>query len=421
MPSVVDSLNLISKTMENILDFVAQDETLSDDFREYLELNNIEIETEREFNNVIIQYMLDMKMQNGLRVLEYYRRNNKTYDEIIDALLNSFCGVFKINKILSNAYDVECLTSGAKLTLIPMVKMSHLKQIGRYDYIQARILELDNVQYILEIYDVISEYNVYAATTSAIKYMLQNPKSAYYKNDEKRKQLEKSTEEFWVKFNECFGCEFVVTTNKKVDKLIEYFNKFRLDNQKEDFSDLIEKVEKNKYIKIEELNCDDETFMQTAIGGFSSHKEVYDVALWMDKKRGLYIIPFFETFMKCFREDIENKDECIREFLTSDKIPPSIIKYAKENNENFFEVINKALKTNFINLEELLFNTKTAFIDSGVFSPVIILFNSELFSTLIGIEEKTKENSDTADVGRNDLCPCGSGLKYKKCCANKNS
>lgn len=22
-------------------------------------------------------------------------------------------------------------------------------------------------------------------------------------------------------------------------------------------------------------------------------------------------------------------------------------------------------------------------------------------------------------VGRNDLCPCGSGIKYKKCCLNK--
>ena len=160
--------------------------------------------------------------------------------------------------------------------------------------------------------------------------------------------------------------------------------------------------------------------MQTAIGGFSSHKEIYDVALWMDKKRGLYIIPFFETFLKCFKEDIENKEECIKEFLTSDKIPPSVIKYAKENNENFFEVVNKVLKTNFSNLEELLFNTKTAFIDSGVFSPVIILFNSELFSTLIGIEEKSQENTDKTEVGRNDLCPCGSGLKYKKCCG-KNS
>lgn len=23
-------------------------------------------------------------------------------------------------------------------------------------------------------------------------------------------------------------------------------------------------------------------------------------------------------------------------------------------------------------------------------------------------------------IGRNDLCPCGSGLKYKKCCLNKD-
>ena len=68
MPSVVDSLSLISKTMESILDFVAQDEALSNDFQQYLELNNIEIETEKEFNNVIIQYMLDMKMLELTRV-----------------------------------------------------------------------------------------------------------------------------------------------------------------------------------------------------------------------------------------------------------------------------------------------------------------------------------------------------------------
>ena len=24
------------------------------------------------------------------------------------------------------------------------------------------------------------------------------------------------------------------------------------------------------------------------------------------------------------------------------------------------------------------------------------------------------------DIGRNDLCYCGSGKKYKKCCMNKN-
>ena len=41
--SVVDSLNIISKTIENILDFVANDKVLSEDFQQYLEINGIEI------------------------------------------------------------------------------------------------------------------------------------------------------------------------------------------------------------------------------------------------------------------------------------------------------------------------------------------------------------------------------------------
>ena len=414
MPSVIDSLNLISKTMENILDFVAHDEVLADDFRQYLEINNIEIETEREFNNVIIQYMLDMKMQNGLRVLEYYRRNNKTYDEIISALQESICSVFKVNKVLSNAYETTCLTSNTEMTLIPMVKMSHLKQIGRFDYISARVIELDNVQYILEIYDVISEFDVYKATIEAIKYMLQNPKIAHYKNEEKRLELEKSVENFYEKFSEYFKSEFVITTNKKIDNLIEAFNNYRLTNEKTDYCELIEEIDAKKYLKIDELNCCDNTFMETAVGGFSTHKEIYDVALWIDKKRGLYIIPFLKTFFNCFESDIENSADCIKEFLTSDKIPPSVLKYAANNNENFFDIINKSLGTNFSNIEEVMFNTKAAYIDSGVFSPVSVLFNSDLFSTILHFEkqEETKEN----EPKRNELCPCGSGLKYKKCC-----
>ena len=416
MPSVVDSLNLISSAMDDILNFIANDETLSNDFQQYLEKNNVEVEGQKDFNNVIIQYALDMKMQNGLRVLEYYRRNSKTYDEIIDALLNSFCSVFKIEKVLSNAYEATCLTSNAFLTLIPMVKMTHLKQIGRYDYIQARIIELDNVQYILEIYDVISEFNPYQATVQAIKFMLLNPKSAYYKNEKQREKIEKSIEDFNIKFEQYFKKDFIVTTNKKVDLLIEAFNKYRENIENVDYRELIEDIKEYKYIKIDEFECDDESFMQNAIGGFSSHKETYDVALWMDKKRGLYIIPFLETFFRCFEGDVEGKNECIREFLTSDKIPPSVLKYALGRFDNFFDVINKIMETDFSTLEEVLFNTKTAFIDSGVYSPTTVLFNSDLFSSLIGLKDKECKEKEYAQIGRNDPCPCGSGLKYKNCC-----
>ena len=413
MPNVVDTLVEISKTIENILDFIANDEVLSKDFEQYLEINNIEINSEKQFNNIIFQYMLDMKMQSGLRVLEYYRRNNPSQNEIIDALLNSFCSVFKVNKILSNGFEVTCLTSKADLELVSMVKMNHLKQVGRYDFINARILELGKIQYIIEIYDIISEFDVYKASTTAIRYMLQNPVSAYFKNDDKKEALEKSVVEFYDKFQKYFKNDYVITTNKKVDKLIESFNNYRLTGEENDYSDLVEKVKENRFFKVKELNCDDETFMETAVGGFSSHEEVYDVGLWIDKKRGLYIVPFLETFFKCFEGDVEGKTDCIKEFLTSDKVPPSVLKYAEKKHENFFETINSSLDVNFSNLEEILFNTKTAYLDSGVFSPVTVLFNSELFSSLIGVEEK---EIPPEDIKRNELCPCGSGLKYKKCC-----
>ena len=66
MPSIVDSLNLISETMENILNFVANDEVLSNDFQQYLEINNIEIETEKDFNNIIIHFAFSYQAYIGL-------------------------------------------------------------------------------------------------------------------------------------------------------------------------------------------------------------------------------------------------------------------------------------------------------------------------------------------------------------------
>lgn len=418
MASVVESLNIISKTIDSLMEFLASDEVLSKDFEQYLEKNEIEVNSQNEFNNIVIQYLLDAKMQDGLKVLEYYRRNNHAYDEIIRALDNSFCGVFQVKKILSNAYEVKCLTSNVDLTLIPMVKMSHLKSIGRYDYIQARILELEGALYILEIYDVISEFDKYTATVEALKNLIQNPKSAYFKNETKKQELEKSVDEFYSKFIDCFNINFISTTNKKIDNLIEFFNEYRQNGIKKPYEELIDNLEEYQYIDVKELNCSDKHFLENAIGGFKSHKETYDVALWMDKKRGLYIIPFLETFFRCFRGDIKGKNECIKEFLTSDKIPPSVIKYAKENNENFFEVINSSFNTNFSTLEEILFNTKAGFVESGVYSPVSVLFNSELFSQLISYNNiPTPKKTDK--TGRNEPCPCGSGLKYKNCCAKK--
>ena len=34
-------------------------------------------------------------------------------------------------------------------------------------------------------------------------------------------------------------------------------------------------------------------------------------------------------------------------------------------------------------------------------------------------EKPDVSNIDFTNVGRNDLCPCGSGKKYKQCCGRK--
>ena len=51
-------------------------------------------------------------------------------------------------------------------------------------------------------------------------------------------------------------------------------------------------------------------------------------------------------------------------------------------------------------------------------SEVEYLLNPDLFK---GREPNMNRNNTTIrkiepQIGRNDLCPCGSGLKYKKCC-----
>ena len=40
--------------------------------------------------------------------------------------------------------------------------------------------------------------------------------------------------------------------------------------------------------------------MENSLGGFASHSQDYDVAIIFDEEKGLYAIPFYETFNKIF-------------------------------------------------------------------------------------------------------------------------
>ena len=162
--------------------------------------------------------------------------------------------------------------------------------------------------------------------------------------------------------------------------------------------------------------------MENSLGGFSSHKETYDVGIVFDKELGLYAVPFFETFNKIFEEPekIENAKACVQFFLENDKFSANIIKRVAERHENFMEVVNKFLGTNY-SFDELLEHYKARYLGNKIFSSTTVLYKSKAFSKTLGIieediEKPTLEGIDLSKVGRNDPCPCGSGKKFKKCC-----
>ena len=108
--NIVNKLNALSEEMESLLDFMAQDAKIGEDFETYVEENNIKIEKQSQLNIALIEYLLDGKMQDGTRVLDYYISQNKHKEiNVINAFKNSVTSVFEITKVLRNGYETYSL------------------------------------------------------------------------------------------------------------------------------------------------------------------------------------------------------------------------------------------------------------------------------------------------------------------------
>ena len=73
--SIVDKLNALSVEMESLLDFIASNSKLGEDFEAYVEENKLNIEKQSQLNIALIEYLLDGKMQDNTRVLDYYAQS----------------------------------------------------------------------------------------------------------------------------------------------------------------------------------------------------------------------------------------------------------------------------------------------------------------------------------------------------------
>ncbi len=456
--SIIEKISNIGEVVNELIEFLDKSERIKSDWNEYKKTLNLN--SENEIKAQAITYIFERKLPSESKKsnledeskndieLEEDNNNNNNKDEsiisiyidslnkiprikkkLLSALLNSFDSVFQVKKIGSNGFVLYNLVNEKDYNVISMVKMTHFRHIGCGDFILARIFEYESDFYILEIRDCIKEANKDNVMKYAVAKIIENPKLLYTDNKDKLKQIEKNIASMYKKFLSCFKTDEIITSSKKADMVLELFNAYDQTGKNisdEQLSEIKDSELNYGYIKISDFDMGYDNFIEKSLFGFSSHKQEYDVGIIFDKQLGFYAIPFYGTLIKIFEvedyKSIANYKECVLSFLENDKIPSRIFEKLNTRFENFMEVINKILESNY-SFEELLSKYKSEYLESKIYSPTSILYSSNTFSEVLqSLNIKQEFNQEKLpqeaynNIGRNDPCPCGSGKKYKKCC-----
>lgn len=420
MMLILEDLKQINDIIKDLAVFIQNDETVKPDFEEYLKtIGNMNLQS------ACFTYIFERNLDNK-SILALYLENTKklpaSSKKIVKALMNSISSIYEVRRVLQNGFELNNIINERIYNVISLVKMTTFRGIGSGQYVVARIFKFEDAYYLLEISGVLPSNRRDDALRYSVAKIIQNPELVYLDNPEKQKEIEKEVKAIYKKFTDFFGKDEVVTTNRFADDLIGSFNDFAEGGEKVDVSDKIQAPDEYKFFNVSEFNNSYDNFLENSLGGFSSHKEVYDVGIIFDKELGLYAVPFFETFNKIIEnpEKVENAKACVEFFLNNDKFSANIIKRIAERNENFMSVVNNLLGTSFT-FDELLEHYKSRYLENKIFSSTTVLYKSKAFSKTLGIieediERPSLEGIDLSKIGRNDPCPCGSGKKFKKCC-----
>ena len=391
--NAVEKIIGINEVIKDIFRFVQEDETIKPDFQEYLSTMGAMNATSTQMEKIFIPYIFERYIGEPAKsIIELYNgRGNSRKPEISKSFLNAQYSIFKVKRVLKNGFRLYNLTNERDYEVLSLTKMTNFRGIGMCDYIVARIFNLDNEYYLIGIDSVLSASQEEDATRYAVVRIVQAPWLVYQDNKEKEEEIKKTISETYNKFIELYKSDEVITTNRYADDVIGQLSE---DEAKEDFdfNEITKPVETFKYFEIKELENNYSNFIENSLGGFSSHKETYDVGIIMDKEFGIYTIPFYKTFCMIFEDidKVENKKECINYFLNNDSVSDSILKRVASKYPNFMDVINKELESNYT-LETLIQTYKSDFLRRKIYSSTSVLLHSTVFSTSIGLLDSVNE------------------------------
>ncbi len=433
--SVIEKFDTISHTITDLMTFIQEDKTVNEEFTNYVN-SNLKSEHNNNFdvNDALFSFMLTGRVgEEKKKFTQYYIDKHsklpKEEKNIVKAINLSLTSLFEVKKVLRNGFELYNIINEQEYTVLPLVKMSHLRGVFAGHYILANIIKYENEHYLIGIKDQYPANMRKEVYKMAIGAIVERPEMFYEDNSKMLKKLEKLVASMHDKFVECFSTDEIITTNVVADELMMLFdNTCHGTVTEEEKSAILAKIEQPEgyqYFEVDELNHFYDDFLEKSLSGFSAHNKTYDVGIIFDKELGLFIIPFYGTLTKIFEaknyKTIDGYEKCIIKFLENDNIPHTIVYRLAHKYSNFMTVVNKVLGTKYT-LEELVQKYKYKHLEQKIFSSTTILYESKLFTETL--ELMPEENAPvavsqpeiTTSVGRNDACPCGSGKKYKKCC-----
>lgn len=425
--NIQERMDFINGIIKNIANFIQQNEEIKADFNEYIQTIGANSRNPVPLQTACFTYILERNLGEDMKSIpELYLENTKGLDkdtkDIVEAINNAISSVFEIKKVTKTGFDLLNIVNERRYMITSLMKMTAFRGIGAGDFIIARIVNIKGDYFLLEISGVLPASRKDDAYRFAVAKIIQNPELVYLDNPDKQKEIEEDVADIYKKFVEFFGTTEIITTNRFADDLIGIFNDYTEEGSKAEFKELIQEPEHYQFFNVSEFNNSYDNFLENSLGGFSSHKETYDVGIIYDKELGLYAIPFYGTFNKIFEvkdyTKVLNYDACIKYFLQNDKYSANLIRLVASKHKNFMEIVNAVLGKNYT-LEELLKKYKRRYVDNKIISSTTVLYRSNAFSGTLGIIEENENRPEidtTQKIGRNDLCPCGSGKKYKKCC-----
>ena len=412
--AVIEKITEINDVLKDIFNFTQTNETVKADFDEYLATigsRNIPL---NQMEKIFLPYIFERKL-NDKFVLEMYAENADNKD-IIEGFLNAQASIFEIKKILKNGFELYNLVNEKTYTVSSLTKMTNFRGVYSGQYIVGRIFELKGEYFIIEISNILSHSQKAEAYRFAVMKLIQNPRTLYYDNPAKEEEIKSTIKEMYDKFTNAFGTDIILTTNKHADDIIGAFN----EGEEIDLSDKISDITNYRFFHVKELENNYTNFLENSMGGFASHNETYDVAVIFDKDKGLYAIPFYETFCHIFedKESVENAKQCIEYFLANESVPNTILERVADKYSNFMDVVNEIMGENYT-FDVLVKKYKPEYYQNTLYSSATVLFCSNAFSQvfdIISVPKPEKPAEQIKKVGRNEPCPCGSGKKYKNCC-----